>query len=159
MVILLISEKVRLTFEICRRNLQLKEISFRCDHLVWYAANNPGLVFISRDHFVNAPSQCETTLQCNVVSHCLCAFTKWPLHISIYLIATSPLQMCIVGQVIFSDFLTDALKTRSKTIYITWWFDMWTIDMWFNKIWWLCLVSTSTTRFASDVGCRMAKNE
>ena len=26
-----------------------------------------------------------------------------------------------------------------------------------NKIWWLCLVPTSTTRFASDVGCRMAK--
>ena len=27
-----------------------------------------------------------------------------------------------------------------------------------NKIWWLCLVPISTTRFASDVGCRMAKN-
>ena len=27
-----------------------------------------------------------------------------------------------------------------------------------NKIWWLCLVPTSTTRFASDVGYRMAKN-
>ena len=27
-----------------------------------------------------------------------------------------------------------------------------------NKIWWLCLVQTSTTRFASDVGYRMAKN-
>ena len=27
----------------------------------------------------------------------------------------------------------------------------------FNKIWWLCLVPTSTTRFASDVGYRMAK--
>ena len=26
-----------------------------------------------------------------------------------------------------------------------------------NNIWWLCLVPTSTTRFASDVGCRMAK--
>ena len=25
-----------------------------------------------------------------------------------------------------------------------------------NKIWWLCLVPTSTTRFASDVGYRMA---
>ena len=29
---------------------------------------------------------------------------------------------------------------------------------WLNKIWWLCLVSTSTTWFASDVGYRMAKN-
>ena len=28
-----------------------------------------------------------------------------------------------------------------------------------NKIWWLCLVPTSTTRFASDVGYRMDKNE
>ena len=26
-----------------------------------------------------------------------------------------------------------------------------------NKVWWLCLVPTSTTRFASDVGYRMAK--
>ena len=26
-----------------------------------------------------------------------------------------------------------------------------------NKIWWLCLVPTWTTRFASDVGYRMAK--
>ena len=26
-----------------------------------------------------------------------------------------------------------------------------------NKIWWLCLAPTSTTRFASDVGYRMAK--
>ena len=26
-----------------------------------------------------------------------------------------------------------------------------------NKIWWLCLILTSTTRFASDVGYRMAK--
>ena len=27
----------------------------------------------------------------------------------------------------------------------------------FNMIWWLCLVPTSATRFASDVGYRMAK--
>ena len=26
-----------------------------------------------------------------------------------------------------------------------------------NKVWWQCLVPTSTTRFASDVGYRMAK--
>ena len=30
-------------------------------------------------HFVHAPSQWETTLHCNVVSHCLCAYTKWSL--------------------------------------------------------------------------------
>ena len=33
----------------------------------------------TRDHFVNAPSQWEATLQCNVVSHWLGAFTKWSL--------------------------------------------------------------------------------
>ena len=27
----------------------------------------------------------------------------------------------------------------------------------YNKVWWQCLVPTSTTRFASDVGYRMAK--
>ena len=27
----------------------------------------------------------------------------------------------------------------------------------FNKVWWQCLVPTSTTRFASDAGYRMAK--
>ena len=32
-----------------------------------------------RDHFVNASSQWETTLQCNVVSHLLGAHTKWSL--------------------------------------------------------------------------------
>ena len=32
-----------------------------------------------RDYFVNVPSQWETTLQCNVVSHWLGAFTKWSL--------------------------------------------------------------------------------
>ena len=35
-----------------------------------------------RDHFVHAPKQWETTLQCNVVSHWLGACTKWslPMH-------------------------------------------------------------------------------
>ena len=32
------------------------------------------------------------------------------------------------------------------------------LDPILNKIWWLCLVPTSTTRFASVVGYRMAKN-
>ena len=27
-----------------------------------------------------------------------------------------------------------------------------------NKIWWLCLIPTSTTRFAGDLRCRMAKS-
>ena len=32
-----------------------------------------------RDHFVYTPSQWETALQCNVVSHWLGAYTKWSL--------------------------------------------------------------------------------
>ena len=34
---------------------------------------------VSKDHFVYAPSQWETTLQCNVVSHWLDTFIKWSL--------------------------------------------------------------------------------
>ena len=34
---------------------------------------------------------------------------------------------------------------------------VWSVYNLRNNIWWLCLVPTSTTRFASDVGCRMAK--
>ena len=36
-------------------------------------------------------------------------------------------------------------------------FRLWICFSVFNKIWWVCLVPTSTTRFASDVGYRMAK--
>ena len=35
--------------------------------------------YVIRDNFVYAPSQWETTLQCNVVSHWLGAYTKWSL--------------------------------------------------------------------------------
>ena len=38
----------------------------------------PHVIF--RDHFVDAPSQKETTLHCNVVSHWLGAYIKWSLH-------------------------------------------------------------------------------
>ena len=33
-----------------------------------------------RDHFVNVPSQWETMLQCNVISHWHRTFTKWSLN-------------------------------------------------------------------------------
>ena len=39
-----------------------------------------GIYCMYRDHFVYTPSQWETTLHCNVVSHWLRAFTKWSLH-------------------------------------------------------------------------------
>ena len=38
-------------------------------------------LLIYRDHFVHAPSQWEMTLQCNIISHWLGAYTKWSLHI------------------------------------------------------------------------------
>ena len=41
-----------------------------------------GSSYMYRDHFVYAPSQWETTLQCNVASHWLDAHTKWSLHVS-----------------------------------------------------------------------------
>ena len=34
---------------------------------------------IHRDHFVYVPSQWEMTLQCNIISHWLGAYTKWSL--------------------------------------------------------------------------------
>ena len=42
-------------------------ISLYIQALLWY----------HRDHFVNAPSQWEMTLHCNVISHWLGAYTKW----------------------------------------------------------------------------------
>ena len=33
-----------------------------------------------RDHFVYAPSQCETALYCNTVSHWLGTYTEWSLN-------------------------------------------------------------------------------
>ena len=43
----------------------------------------PWRKFSYRDHFVNVPSQWETTLQCNVVSHWLGAFTKCSLELPV----------------------------------------------------------------------------
>ena len=39
------------------------------------------LIHAHRDHFMNAPSQWEMTLHCNVISHWLCAYPEWPLCI------------------------------------------------------------------------------
>ena len=39
-------------------------------------------IWICRDHFVYVPSQWETTLQCNMVSHWLAAYTKRSLNMS-----------------------------------------------------------------------------
>ena len=45
-------------------------------HIIW---NSIKYCLCNRDNFVYAPSQWETTLQCNVVSHWLGAYTKWSL--------------------------------------------------------------------------------
>ena len=48
--------------------------------LNWKYTNNKAKhMCISNDHFVYGSSQWETTLQCNVVSHWLGAYTKWSL--------------------------------------------------------------------------------
>ena len=47
------------------------------------------MVFVNRDHFVHAPSQWETTLHCNVVSHWLGACKKLSLMVWINHQATS----------------------------------------------------------------------
>ena len=55
-----------------------------------------------------------------------------------------------------------------KTYFLNWWHlisaetNLKTLEhivilLLLNKVWWQCLVPTSTTRFASDVGYRMAK--
>ena len=52
------------------------------------------------------------------------------------------------------------LSVVTINIDLIWILDITCIGIWlshFNKVWWLCLVPTSTTRFASDVGYRMAK--
>ena len=43
--------------------------------------NKPQTMSIIRGHFVNAPSQCQSTLHCNIASHWLGAYPKWSLTI------------------------------------------------------------------------------
>ena len=49
-------------------------------HATGRLLHNPNLV--AHYHFVHAPSQCETTLRCNVVSHWLGTCIKWPLWLA-----------------------------------------------------------------------------
>ena len=72
--------------DVCLFLLQLKKL----DGLV---CNDTHYVDISsqcwrRDHFVYVPSQWETTLHCNVVSHWLGAYTKWFLLTSIFVVVS-----------------------------------------------------------------------
>ena len=48
--------------------------------------------------------------------------------------------------------------TCSRYQSLKWvWNNAFRLGYWANKVWWLYIVPTSTTRFASDVGYRMAK--
>ena len=55
-------------------------IAFACN----FVYNNAALTFVGKciDHFVYAPSQWKTTLQCNVVSHWLGAYTKLSIEMA-----------------------------------------------------------------------------
>ena len=44
----------------------------------------PHNLSMCRDHFVYAPRQWETKLQCNIISHWLGTYTKWSLHMEIH---------------------------------------------------------------------------
>ena len=105
---------------------------------------NPSLVEVKdafilhnqfKDHFEYAPSQWETTLQCNVASHWLAAYTKWSLPIAIAMAAGDltcramapvamlfkPLMSCtLVGNEIVdhSDSWSTACQCCSNYIFI-----------------------------------------
>ena len=66
---------------------------------------NTCILHLDRDHFVYAPSQWETTLQCNVVSHWLGAFTKWALLLDYNGYFSITGMVCVVMLLIVNHFL------------------------------------------------------
>ena len=57
-----------------------------------------------RDHFMNAPSQWETILQCNIISHWLGTFTKWSLQVDEN---DCLLQVAVITESVFSGYSSD----------------------------------------------------
>ena len=55
------------------------------------------------------------------------------------------------------SFVVDEFATKDNSFDIPLYSNIVTPKQFLNKIRWQCLVPTSTTRFASDVGYRMAK--
>ena len=51
----------------------------------------------TQDHFVYVPSQWETTLHCNIVSHWLGAYTKWSLAQDINYVQTQQYKLIYVN--------------------------------------------------------------
>ena len=70
-----------------------------------------------RDHFVNVPSQWETMLHCNVISHWLGAFTKWSLKIT-----TTNLH---IFWDIMSTIVYFSLSNRWQPTLMWWWLAGW----------------------------------
>ena len=66
-----------------------------------------------RDHFVYEPSQWETTLQCNVVSHWLGAYTKWCLMLHV---ENDSMDGCVVTMIY-------VIWKRSFFILMIWYHD------------------------------------
>ena len=84
----------------------IQKMHFKASSAKWWS-NCLGLnVFIwVRDLSVHAPSQWETTLHCNVISHWLCAYTKWSLWVYYRNNPPDPLKYVIEYNVWLNIFL------------------------------------------------------
>ena len=79
---------------------------FGTTYRVWCELNVPvseEILWCYDDHFVYAPSQWETTLQCNVVSRWLGVHTKWSLVIVILTMVWHKDNVDAMLQTTFSD--------------------------------------------------------
>ena len=68
---------------------------------------------VIRNHFVYAPSQWETTLQCNVISHWLGAYTKW------FLCDASVNRYIIPGDIVssnYSDVIMSSIASQISSV-------------------------------------------
>ena len=85
----------------------------------WYLTFSKCIMDSFRDHFVYVPSQWKATLQCNVVSHWLAAYTKWSLFLGNCIVIAVP-----------ADHLT--LKIASAGKVITKFASKESLDMWID---------------------------
>ena len=68
---------------------------------------------LDRDHFVYAPSQWQTTSQCNVAAHWLGTHTKWSLHSADYLGTITQVIMKDTDEIILDPSRTKHNKART----------------------------------------------
>ena len=76
------------------------------------------------DHFIKAPSQWETTLHCNIVSHWLVVYTKWSLFVNhklpMFVACTRALTLKQLGSVEKTNKeITTAIKLNTKKSHKT----------------------------------------